>query len=166
MPDLQEITVRLADYSDLTDAAAIVRLMQVYAQDPMGGGEALPEQAATNLVACLARISGAFTVLAFDRERSIGLVNSFEGFSTFRCRPLINIHDVIVEQPWRGKGIAGAMFDLVESIARERDCCKLTLEVLEGNVAAQRAYRKLGFDNYRLSSDTGSALFMQKSLGS
>ncbi|MEX5689713.1 GNAT family N-acetyltransferase, partial [Pseudomonas silesiensis] len=52
----------------------------------------------------------------------------------------------------------------VEEIARQRGCCKLTLEVLEGNEVAQGAYRKLGFDNYQLSPETGRAMFWQKAL--
>ena len=52
----------------------------------------------------------------------------------------------------------------VESIARDHDCCKLTLEVLEGNHIAKNAYQKLGFAGYELDPDTGQAVFWQKSL--
>lgn len=37
-----------------------------------------------------------FSVLAFDADQPVGLINAIEGFSTFACKPLINIHDVIV----------------------------------------------------------------------
>ncbi len=38
------------------------------------------------------------------------------------------------------------MLQKVREIARQRGCCKITLEVLEGNDVAQAAYRKFGFD--------------------
>ncbi|RMM86761.1 Acetyltransferase, GNAT family [Pseudomonas savastanoi pv. glycinea] len=61
-------------------------------------------------------------------------------------------------------GISQKMLLKVEEIARQRGCCKLTLEVLEGNEVAQGAYRKLGFDNYQLSPEMGRAMFWQKAL--
>jgi ribosomal protein S18 acetylase RimI-like enzyme len=60
-------------------------------------------------------------------------------------RPLVNIHDVIVTDRFRGHGVAAAMLNEVERIARRRDCCRLTLEVYEDNVPARRAYEKHGF---------------------
>ena len=79
-------------------------------------------------------------------------------------KPLINIHDVIVSRRWRGQGIARQMLTQVEDIARQRGCCKLTLEVLEGNKAAQRSYRGLGFEGYQLVPEMGRAMFWEKPL--
>ena len=52
----------------------------------------------------------------------------------------------------------------VEEVARERKCCKLTLEVLEGNKIAQNAYRSFGFEGYELDPKIGKAMFWQKIL--
>ncbi|PWQ99633.1 GNAT family N-acetyltransferase [Leucothrix arctica] len=38
----------------------------------------------------------------------------------------------------------------VEEQARAKGCDKVTLEVLEGNKAAQGSYRKFGFEGYEL----------------
>ena len=38
----------------------------------------------------------------------------------------------------------------VEEIALERNCCKLTLEVLEKNYIAINSYKKFGFNQYQL----------------
>jgi ribosomal protein S18 acetylase RimI-like enzyme len=54
------------------------------------------------------------------------------------------------------------MLALAESIAIARGACKLTLEVLQGNVGADRLYRRLGFANYELDPAMGQAQFMQK----
>ena len=161
----QDLHIRRADYSDASDAAAIIHLMQVYAQDPMGGGESLSADVVRNLVPNLALIPGAFTLLALDAEEAVGLVTCFEGFSTFKSKPLLNIHDVIVLPSYRGKGIVGQLLEQVEWLARERGCCKLTLEVLEGNRAARHAYEKAGFEDYMLHPDTGRAIFQHKLLG-
>ena len=56
------------------------------------------------------------------------------------------------------------MLGLVEQQAIERGCCKLTLEVLEGNQAARRAYDKFGFQSYALNPELGHALCWEKSL--
>ena len=56
------------------------------------------------------------------------------------------------------------MLDEVERIAKEKGCCKLTLEVLEGNIVAKKAYEKFGFSSYELDPATGKALFWEKVL--
>ena len=154
--------VRLADYADASDARAIVDLLDAYASDPAGGGEPLSAFAKANLVAELARRPHAFSLLAFDGAEAVGLVNCIEGFSTFACRPLINIHDVAVLSRHRGKGVGRLMLEKAEQIARERGACKLTLEVLTGNQPARRLYAMLGFADYQLDPAMGHACFMQK----
>jgi ribosomal protein S18 acetylase RimI-like enzyme len=106
-----------------------------------------------------------FSVLAFDPAAGglpVGLINCVEGFCTFACQPLVNVHDVVVAASHRGRGVAEQMLVLVEQLARARGACKLTLEVLEGNAPAQKLYRRLGFENYQLDPAMGQAQFMQK----
>ncbi|WP_018507645.1 GNAT family N-acetyltransferase [Thiobacillus thioparus] len=149
-------------YDDPTHATALVGLLDVYARDQAGGGEPLGDFARANLVDELAARPFIFSVLAFDCDTPVGLVNAIEGFSTFACRPLVNVHDVVVLPGHRGRGIAARLFAETEAIARERGACKLTLEVLSGNLAARGLYEKLGFDDYRLDPAMGHAQFMQK----
>ncbi len=159
-----ELELRVADYADPGHGAAILALLDSYARDPMGGGKGLAPAVQERLLAGLATFPGALTVLAFSGSDYVGLVNAFPGFSTFAARPLLNIHDVVVAPPFRRRGIASAMLQRVEVIARERGCCKLTLEVLAGNGAAQEAYRKLGFAGYALDPEKGQAQFWEKTL--
>ncbi len=158
------LTVCRADYANPAHAAALVSLLDAYAQDPMGGGQALSAFAKTNLVQALAARPQAFSVLAFDGDRSVGLVNCIEGFSTFACQPLVNVHDVAVLPGYRGQRIAEQMLAVAETIARERGACKLTLEVLAGNVGAIRLYERVGFAGYQLDPAMGQARFLQKLL--
>lgn len=156
------------DYGKPQHAAALVALLDAYACDPMGGGHPLGDFARANLVAALLARPAAFSVLAFDGNagdqsvQPIGLVNCFEGFSTFACQPLVNVHDVVVLSAYRGQRVAEKMLDLVAEIARARGACKLTLEVLQGNQAAVKLYERIGFSHYQLDPAMGQAQFFQK----
>lgn len=149
-------------YDKPSHAVALVELMDTYSRDPAGGGEPLSDYARSNLVSALAARPFVFSVLAFDGGAPVGLINAIEGFSTFACRPLVNVHDVVVAPGHRGRGIAARMFEQVEVLARERGACKLTLEVLQGNASARTLYQRLGFSDYQLDPAMGHAQFLHK----
>ncbi len=100
--DSAEILVLQASYTNPVHAEAICLVLNHYAEDPMGGGQPLPANVLEQLPAELARRPHAFSVLAFVGGEPAGLVNCFEGFSTFACRPLVNVHDVSVVKKFRG----------------------------------------------------------------
>lgn len=163
-----ELLICRADYQNDAHMHALLTLLDAYAQDPAGGAEPLSDAVKAHLPQALRARPALFSVLAFDQAQggtAVGLVNCVEGFSTFACKPLVNVHDVVVAASHRGRGVAAQMLALVERIAAERGACKLTLEVLSGNTSATKLYRRLGFDNYRLEPSMGHALFMQKGLG-
>lgn len=54
------------------------------------------------------------------------------------------------------------MLNAVEDFTKQRGCIKLTLEVLEGNQAAQENYLKYDFSGYELEPKMGKALFWEK----
>lgn len=158
------INIIVADYSKKEHALIIPLLLDSYASDPMGGGEPLSNETKENLSKKLSEIPNAFSIIAYVDNNPAGLVNCFESFSTFLCKPLINIHDVVVLKEHRGKGICSKMLKKVEEIAKSRGCCKLTLEVLSNNDIAKTAYKNFGFSPYQLDEDKGQAEFWQKSL--
>lgn len=162
-----ELKLRIvqADYANPDHIGTLIDLLDGYAHDPMGGSEGLSEFARANLPAAMLARPTMFSVLAFDDTQGgvgVGLVNCVEGFSTFACQPLVNVHDVVVMASHRGQRVGEQMLVKVEELARARGACKLTLEVLEGNGSAQKLYRRLGFDNYQLDPALGQAQFMQK----
>lgn len=165
------------------DAAALVALLDEYARSPSGGGEPLAATSLARLPALLASRphylgwlaweatgssggeaagSAAGTASASATRKAVGLINCFEGVSTFRAQPLINVHDLIVTATHRRLGIGQALLAQVEHEARARGCCKLTLEVLTHNDAARRAYDKVGFAPYALDPAMGNALLLEK----
>jgi ribosomal protein S18 acetylase RimI-like enzyme len=156
------LTVRLADYASASDAAAVVYILDAYASDPAGGGKPLNHYAKTHLVRELSARPQAYSVLALDAGQPVGLVNCIEGFSTFACKPLVNVHDVAVLNSHRGRGVAVRMLALAERIAQERGAVKMTLEVLSGNVPAVKLYRRIGYEGYQLDPEMGTAQFFQK----
>lgn len=158
------IEITKADYNNQQHQQHIPLLLDLYANDPMGGGQPLDEHVKNQLVSHLAQLPHAFSIIAYVNGKPAGLVNCFEAFSTFACRPLINIHDVVVLNEYRGLGLSQLMLDTVEHIAKQKNCCKITLEVLSKNEIAKSAYIKFGFAGYELNPEAGHALFWQKKL--
>ena len=153
-----------ADLTQAKHAQAYLELMSHYAQDPMGGGKDLSQFAKDNLIETLLKRSDVYIVLIFKGEQPSALLTAIEGFSTFACKPLFNIHDVMVHSDFRGQGLTRSLFSEIESIAREKGGCKMTLEVLSGNQIAKNAYEKQGYADYQLDPEFGSALFWTKKL--
>jgi len=165
MAPTSSLRICRADYANPVHASALLSLLDAYASDPMGGAEPLTEFTKANLMPALRARPQAFSVLAFvgdDDALAVGLINCIEGFSTFACRALVNVHDVVVLPAYRGQRVAQKMLTLVEEIALERDACKLTLEVLAGNAGAIKLYNRVGFADYQLDPAMGCAHFMQK----
>lgn len=156
------LQIKRVDYLNGQDAEALVFLLDAYAQDPMGGGEALQPENAARLCKDLSSIAGAASFIAWLNEQPIGLINCFEGYSTFKAKPLLNVHDIAVLSVHRGQGIGQALLKAAEDHARQRGCCKLTLEVLSGNAPAMASYKRFGFAQYELDPAAGQAQFMQK----
>jgi ribosomal protein S18 acetylase RimI-like enzyme len=153
-----------ANYADARHANALVTVLDAYASGIEGGAQPLSDYVKTHLVRELAARPQAYSVLAFDGEAPVGLVNCIEGFSTFACQPLVNVHDVAVMASHRGRGIAAQMLAFAERLALQRGAVKLTLEVLSGNKAAIALYERMGFAAYQLDPSMGTATFMQKYL--
>jgi len=150
------LRIRPADLADAHDAASITLLLDSYAAEPVGGGKPLPPDVRQRLIPSLKEIPRALVLLAFADDVAIGIAVCFVGFSTFRARPLLNIHDLAVLPQYRRRGAARALLQAAEDYARRQGCCRLTLEVLQSNSGAQALYREFGFD--------GSTHFLAKPL--
>lgn len=153
-----------ADLSNPLHGAAILKLLSGYAEGLSGGSEPLSEATRENLVSELAKRSDCHVILGMDEEIPVGVAICFEGFSTFACKPLLNIHDFAISPDYQGRGLATPLLDEVEKMARGLGCCKLTLEVLEGNAVAKHVYEKYGFACYELDPAMGRALFMDRQI--
>lgn len=156
------IEVRRVNYRDEQDVQALLTLLDMYAQDPMGGGTPLAADVKSRLCRDLADFPGAYSAIAWLNHRPVGLINAFVGYSTFKARPLMNVHDIAVVPEARGQGVGQALLAALEQHSRTMGCCKLTLEVLSGNTRGLRSYEQFGFEHYALDPQMGQAMFMQK----
>jgi ribosomal protein S18 acetylase RimI-like enzyme len=153
-----------ADFSKDSHTRAILNLLNIYAKGITGGREGLSDYTKKNLINELKLRPNCLVLLAFDNSTPAGLMIGFEGFSTFACKPLLNIHDIVVAPEYRRQGLAVQLLKRAEMISSEKDYCKITLEVLEGNEAAKSVYLKFGFEPYELNHEMGRALFWEKKL--
>jgi GNAT superfamily N-acetyltransferase len=158
------IEVRPVDYADAIQGQQLIELMQAYATGSMGGGQPLGGEVTSRLLEEMHRRPHVSSAIVYVDEQPAGLINFVEGFSTFAAKPLINIHDVIVVAEFRGRGLSRRLFEFVETEAVNRGC-KVTLEVLEFNEVACKAYSNFGYEPYRLSDEGGIAQFWQKKIG-
>jgi ribosomal protein S18 acetylase RimI-like enzyme len=157
------MNIRRANLADPADGEAIVRLIDAYARDPRGGGEPLPQRVREQLVPGLAAHPTTCVWLAFDGDEAVGVCVGFVGYSTFRARPLLNIHDLAVLATHRSRGVGRALLAAAEDMARSKGFGKLTLEVQEDNLPARRLYERFGFLDVRYG-DSGPTRFLGKDL--
>jgi ribosomal protein S18 acetylase RimI-like enzyme len=135
----------LADLTNIDHQSAIVELLDMYSRDGFGAGQPLSAEARANLIPGLIKHGGARVFLAYEGDRPAGVAICLVGFSTFRGKPLVNIHDIAVVPEFRGQGIGRKLLEAVEQDARDLGCGKVTLEVKADNEVAQQVYRRVGF---------------------
>lgn len=152
-----------ADFDDPAHRAGIVRILDSYASDPVGGAEPLAPDVRERLVAELQAHPMAQVLLALADREPVGVAVCFQGFSTFQARPLLNVHDLAVLPASRGRGIGRALLRAAEDRARRRGCCKLTLEVQDDNRRAYALYESFGFSDF-VVGDSGPTRFLSKPL--
>ena len=161
---MSEVTIVQANLDDATHQHAVLEMVNAYARDPMGRGEDLPAAVRAELIGGLREHPTSLIFLAFRGARPVGIAVCFVGFSTFAAKPLINVHDLAVVPDSRSAGVGRRLLERVESVARQRGCCKITLEVLAGNLRAQRLYRHVGFENIEAGGGTSKMWFLEKRL--
>jgi len=161
MPAFSGEIIRV-DLNNAQHANALVHLLNQYARDPMGGGAPLPAEVLENLIPRLKQVRQFRGILAQVEGQYVGLANCFLGFSTFKARPLINIHDLAVAPASRGQGVGSALLKAVDQLAREEACAFVTLEVRADNRARQ-LYLRHGFVEGDPATDAMS--FFKKPIG-
>ncbi|MDR2773769.1 MAG: GNAT family N-acetyltransferase [Tannerella sp.] len=141
-----DVIIRKCVYANMDDLNAIGTLINAYIEDDMGGGEPLVKQQQLHLAETLGQHPKSIVLLACIGEVRCGMLVAFENFSTFTVSPMINIHDVIVLKEYRGNNIGRRLLETIISIAEERRCSRITLEVRKDNKVAGSLYKSVGFD--------------------
>ena len=123
----------------------------------------MPLDVRERLVPALRDHPTALVLLAYADEEPAGIAVCFFGLSTFKARPLLNIHDLAVVPQYRGMGVGRALLQAAEDHARGKGCCKLTLEVQDDNARARALYRSFGFEDF-VVGNSAATRFLAKPL--
>lgn len=142
------IHVRDAKLDDPRDVDLLFEILDAYARGPGGQNAPLSERARANLGPGLAADPNSFVLFGCRGEQVVGAAVCYWGFSTFGGRPFVNLHDFSVLPEAQGRGVGSALMAELERRARERGCCKITLEVHDSNEGAKRLYARAGFEGW------------------
>lgn len=154
-----QVTICAADLDSPLHQNGILTLLNMYACEPVAGGKPIADEVQARLIPELRRQTNGKHFLALESGAVVGVAICFIGFSTFRAKPIINIHDLTVHRDYRGRGIGDALLQAVEAEAQRLGCSALTLEVQEDN-RARRLYERFGFAGG--NPDGAASLFMAK----
>jgi GNAT superfamily N-acetyltransferase len=116
------------------------------------------------LIPGLQRHPTTLILLAYVDGEAAGIATCFVGFSTFYARPLVNIHDLAILPAFRGHGVGRQLLEGVLDKAKKLGCCKVTLEVHEGNTRAKQIYEAAGFAEGAAREPGGRWLFYSRPL--
>ena len=155
------IEILEADLDNESHQQAVLAMINEYACDAFGQSQPLDNDVRQALVGELRAHPTTHIMLAYSDEEPVGIAVCFRGFSTFKAKPLLNIHDLGVHRDHRGKGIGWKLLDAAERKARDLGCCRLTLEVADLN-AARRLYRRFGFVGDDQATAEQKSWFMDK----
>lgn len=153
-----------ADLSLPEHQQAVRDLTAAYALDPMGNDGPLQADSLERLIPALRAHPTTHILLAYLDGRPVGIATCFLGFSTFAAQPLLNLHDLAVVPEYRRRGVSRDLLSAVQEKARALGCCRVTLEVLEGNARARGIYEQAGFAQASAGGPAGGALFFSKEL--
>jgi ribosomal protein S18 acetylase RimI-like enzyme len=84
-----------------------------------------------------------FCVVARDRE-VLAVAALHRAYSSWHGRPYGTIEDVYVSEEARRGGLASRLLEFIRQEAERRGYCRLSLDVLDGNQAAQSCYQRFG----------------------
>ena len=121
------------DYTNESHVKDFRQMMNSYSMDPRISGEPMDPEILRVLPERMLKFGMTTTFVLYADGQPAGLANCIIGFSTFAAKNLLNIHDFYIDTKDRGQGLSQKLLARVEAYAREQQCCKLTLEVLDKN---------------------------------
>lgn len=140
-----KINVIIADFKNPLHKKSYESLIDEYKSGKTGDGKKIAKAVKSRLTEDLSKFPSAEVYLAVFKGEFAGCATCFTGYSTFNGKKLINIHDLIVSEKFRRKGVGKALLRHIEGNAKKRGMCRLTLEVRSDNQPAIRLYSAAGF---------------------
>jgi GNAT superfamily N-acetyltransferase len=139
------ITFCMCDFTNHYHVQSLKDLIKHYMTDAMGGCKPLSLHQEDAMVLGLQKQSNCFVLFIEYNNSIVGVATCFLLFSTFKALPYINVHDIVIHTSMRGKHLGKLLMQKIIEIGHHYNCCKITLEVREDNIVAQRMYKQLGF---------------------
>lgn len=140
-----ELSIIPVDLINELHSRQLIKLLNDYMCDPMGNNAPMDEGLAPKIIAGLQAYAGYLGFFVLASDQFAGLANCNQNFSTFKAKPLLNIHDFIIAPEFRGIGAGHFLMSGILNFASENGFCRVNLEVREDNHAAKSLYQKMGF---------------------
>jgi GNAT superfamily N-acetyltransferase len=140
-----EIVIRKAMREDCTSMMQLIHELAVY--------EKAPEEVTVDFDHFVESGFGEnpvwYAFVAEARNKVVGFALYYIRYSTWKGQRMY-LEDILVNEPWRGKGIGKLLFDQLIEEAKEKKLKGMVWQVLEWNEPAINFYRKykgVVFDN-------------------
>ena len=138
--------LEICNLKDSRHQQAFIELMNIYRNDPMGGVGTMSEELASKLIDDLKDNPTYIGFLVVADRKYAALANCFTNYSTFKAKPLLNIHDFIVSSEWRGKKVGEFLMNEMATYLKDKGYCRINLEVRHDNPRAMGLYKKMGYN--------------------
>ena len=151
------IQIRPAVADDVPQILAFIRALAEYEREP----DAVVATEADLLRDGFGPNPYFWCLIAEQDSQPAGFALCFYSYSTWLGRPGVYLEDLFVLPAFRGKGIGKALLQKVAAIAIEKECPRLSWEVLDWNTPAIDFYRANGaefLDSWRNVRVSGEAL--------
>ena len=136
------IIFREADLANSRDSKALVVLLNEFMH---GKNTTNVKIIDCGIIQKLTKLGTSKVYLCEYSEDIIGIAVCFIGFSTFKQKELLNIHDLFIKEEFQGKGIGTKFLKYIEKECLKNDFCRITLKAYDDNLNAIKLYEKSGF---------------------
>lgn len=137
-----DVTFREINYEDQNDCKIVVILLNEFMidRDAKSTGEI-----DISIIEKIKKLGFAKIYLCEFDSNIIGIAVCFRGFSTYKQKELLNIHDFYMQKNYQGKGLGRLFLEYIENECKKNNFCRVTLEVYGDNVNAIKLYRRSGY---------------------
>ena len=156
-----DVIFRAADLNKDRDIEALVILINEFM---FGKDTGNAKSIDSGIAQKLKKIGTAKIYLCECYDNIIGIAVCFIGFSTYRQKELLNIHDFFIQKEYQGKGIGTRFLEYIEEECIKNDFCRITLEAYDDNTNAIKLYVNNGFQGNKNIGNNHLIYAMKKEL--
>lgn len=152
-----DIAFREMNFEDKTDGEKAVFLLNEF----MNHAEKCTRIIDKSIIGKMQNLGYAKIYFSEVDRNVIGIAVCFKGFSTYKQKELLNIHDFYLQKNYQGNGIGRLFLEFIEKECKKNNFCRVTLEVYGDNVNAIKLYKKSGYVGSE-DSENGCLIYAMK----